>query len=93
MCVTDVHGTNCEITEQTAFRIGSIRNATFNSQLRNKSVFQGTGGKPKEETEWREESERGGGRRRRQSGGRRSQREEEVGKGDRVEGGVRERRR
>ena len=33
------------ITEQTAFRIGSIRNSTFNSQLRNDSVFQGTGGK------------------------------------------------
>ena len=33
------------ITEQTAFRIGSIRNSTFNSQFRNDSVFQGTGGK------------------------------------------------
>ena len=49
-CETDVLSRAWDklgIMEQTAFRIGSIRNSTFNSQLRNDSVFQGTGGKHK----------------------------------------------
>ena len=46
------------ITEQTAFRIGSIRNSTFNSQLRNDSVFQGTGGKHRLLSLWEEERDR-----------------------------------
>ena len=33
-----------ENTEQTAFRIDSIRDASFNAQIKNDSVFYGTGG-------------------------------------------------
>ena len=42
-CVLDIYGN----TEQIASRIGSIRDATFNCQIKDDSVFYGTGGNPR----------------------------------------------